>query len=349
MLAMSNNLMMPKAVLKDALARLWAHLPGRLVRGVFGEFCPIFVLHRVAASAADPGQPRIFVESCLRLVRRYGFRPLSIDDLAQCWRTGSSLPPKSVVFTIDDGFTDHAEVAGEIFARNGVPLTCFVITDFLDRGLWPWDDQVASAIRSTTLEQALIELPDGTGITLDLRPHVRRATLKHIRDRLKQMPQDNLYEWVTGMRRALGVRSSLVPPLGFRPMTWQDARAFVAKGHAIAPHTCTHRILSRLSDEECRREIHGSVSRVQAELGRPCTVFAYPTGRPQDFGPREQQLLKEAGIVAAVATVPRCATPSDDLFALPRFPLPPTTADFLQYITFIERAKEIVRARGGGR
>ena len=50
------------------------------------------------------------------------------------------------MFTIDDGFIDHHDIAGPLFADYDIPLTFFLVTGFIDGELWPWDDQLSYAI-----------------------------------------------------------------------------------------------------------------------------------------------------------------------------------------------------------
>jgi peptidoglycan/xylan/chitin deacetylase (PgdA/CDA1 family) len=325
------------------LARAVARLPPSASRRLAGDFCPIFMLHRVSAGAAEHGQSAAHIESCLRLVRRYGFTPISLQALAEAWLRDTALPPKPVVFTIDDGFADHAEIAGDIFARYDTPLTCFVITGFLDGELWPWDDQIAWALRVATPGSFGLTLPDGVPWEVCLSPDSVDREIRYLREALKRLAQDGLYEWLPSFYRTLAVGVPAAPPPEYRPMTWPQARAFVCQGHTIAPHTHTHRILSCLPDDDARREIDTSISRVRAELGETPRVFAYPTGRDSDFGLREQQLVRDAGLVCAVSTAPRTATPDENAFAMPRFSLPESEADFLQYLSAVELAKERLR------
>ncbi len=128
-------------------------------------------------------------------------------------------------------------------------------------------------------------------------------------------------------------------------MTWAQGRAFVQRGHHIAPHTHSHRILSRLSALPAQQEIESSIQRVTTELGHPPTVFAYPTGREEDFSERDAGLLRDAGIRCAVSTVPRTATPSNRWYSLPRFSLPASETDFLQYLSCMELLKNKFRSR----
>lgn len=68
-------------------------------------------------------------------------------------------------------------------------------------------------------------------------------------------------------------------PEELRTMTWEELRAVAERpGVEIGAHTLSHPHLTRLSDEELRRELAESKSRLEAELGRECRFLAYPYG-----------------------------------------------------------------------
>lgn len=70
--------------------------------------------------------------------------------------------------------------------------------------------------------------------------------------------------------------------LGFsgRPLTWEQAREMRASGLIeIENHTRSHRVLTRLADEELAAELSGARADIETHLGHAPTVIAYPKGR----------------------------------------------------------------------
>jgi peptidoglycan/xylan/chitin deacetylase (PgdA/CDA1 family) len=61
-------------------------------------------------------------------------------------------------------------------------------------------------------------------------------------------------------------------------MTWDDLRAHAERGVEIGSHGVFHPHLTRLSDDELRRELTDSKRQIEDELRRPCPDFAYPYG-----------------------------------------------------------------------
>jgi hypothetical protein len=91
------------------------------------------------------------------------------------------------------------------------------------------------------------------------------------------------------------------------------------------------------------REIYDSWLRMTNELARPLKIFCYPTGRAIDFGHREIETLKSNGFLGAVTTIPgvyksEYAT-EKHIYRLPRFSLPQTMGEFIQYCSWIESTR----------
>jgi peptidoglycan/xylan/chitin deacetylase (PgdA/CDA1 family) len=97
-------------------------------------------------------------------------------------------------------------------------------------------------------------------------------------------------------------------------MTWDELRAHVERGVAIGSHGVSHVHLTRLGDDEVRRELTESKSRIEDELGRSCPDFAYPYGEHDD---RVRALVRQAGYERAYGLHTDC----DDPYALRRLDL----------------------------
>src|SRR5205085_3993938 len=70
-----------------------------------------------------------------------------------------------------------------------------------------------------------------------------------------------------------------------------------------------------LDDDSARSEIAGSRAELERRLGRSVTCFCYPAGR---FGPRDANLVRDAGYELAVTTHPGVNGPTTDRATLYR-------------------------------
>jgi peptidoglycan/xylan/chitin deacetylase (PgdA/CDA1 family) len=100
-----------------------------------------------------------------------------------------------------------------------------------------------------------------------------------------------------------------------RCMAWDELRELRSAGWEIGSHTETHPRLSQLDDEALARELSGSKSRCEAELGVPCTALAYPFS---DLTPHVTKAAEEAGYEAATTVAVGLARSARPLFEWPR-------------------------------
>lgn len=68
------------------------------------------------------------------------YNPISLERIAQCIQNGTSLPPKAVAVTFDDGYQDNYKNAYPIIKKYNIPATIFLTTGFIGTGKIPaWD------------------------------------------------------------------------------------------------------------------------------------------------------------------------------------------------------------------
>jgi peptidoglycan/xylan/chitin deacetylase (PgdA/CDA1 family) len=61
-------------------------------------------------------------------------------------------------------------------------------------------------------------------------------------------------------------------------MSWKDLESLLAAGHTVGSHTLSHQRLSRISNDERKKEIIDSADVLQNRLGANIRWFAYPFG-----------------------------------------------------------------------
>jgi len=324
-------------------------VPASLFRLFIGPFVPVFMMHRFACKERGiTGIDLTLLRECLEYFRKSGYEAISLETLASAIINGDSLPDKIAVFTIDDGFFDQFELAGPLFAEYDIPLTYFLITDFIDKKLWPWDDQISYILTSTDEGKYLLNLGGKEfEITVGSADN-RRPQYVKIRNILKSVSNNNLYDELPAIYRLFDVEIPAEIPVKYRPMQWQDAQALVKQGHNIAAHTCSHRILSRLERPEAESEIMNSIRRVNEMIESPSPVFAYPTGRSGDFTQKDVDFMTGTGLLATVTTVSGSVLTRKNskayLHSLPRYSMPDDLIQFRQCLSWLEVIKERIKA-----
>jgi peptidoglycan/xylan/chitin deacetylase (PgdA/CDA1 family) len=140
---------------------------------------------------------------------------------------------------------------------------------------------------------------------------------------------DNL-EFAAPVLRELGIPATIFVASGIidgsntfhwyaeppRALSWDDVASLTAEGLIdVQAHTRTHPRLPHVDDGRARDEISGSRADIERHVPYRVTTFCYPAGL---YGPREVQLVREAGYRAAVGTRPGVNTGEESPFELRR-------------------------------
>ena len=256
----------------------------------------------------------------------------------------------AVAFTIDDGYVEQASVAAPIFAEFECPVTTFLSTGFVDRALWFWWDQIEYVFRHANRRSLHVELDGTLSYRWETDVELARSQADFIR-RCKLAPPSDIPSAIGLLARAAEVEIPRRPPPQYAPMTWDQVRECERSGMTFGPHSVTHPILRRANEDQARREIADSWSRLQAEVGQPLPVFCYPNGGWDDFGEREIAVLRQLGFLGAVVSESGYADAAsfreehDGPFTVPRFGLPDSGLHVIQYVSGAERVKRAVRRR----
>ena len=83
---------------------------------------------------------------------------MSLSDLVEHVEQNKRLEQHAVVFTVDDGYADFADIASPVFAAYDCPVTVFLITDFVSGRLWNWWDKVDWVFRESKRDALNFEI-----------------------------------------------------------------------------------------------------------------------------------------------------------------------------------------------
>ncbi|HLY17780.1 MAG TPA: polysaccharide deacetylase family protein [Bryobacteraceae bacterium] len=276
----------------------------------------ILMYHRFSDRAALASQ-------CAHIRRHY--QPVSMAEVSEWLHARRSLPPYALAVTVDDGYRDFQEAGYPLFAEYGIPVTVFLVTDFLDGKTWLWFDRIVHAFRQTRLSNASIEPPRGQALhfTLDCDA-VRRMQGQMMANRAVNWSPADRAKLLRDLPSILQTEIPEQPPADYQPLSWDAVRALAASGVEFGAHTRTHAILSAISDsQELHDEISGSKARIEAELNQPVLHFCYPNGNMRDIGPAAVKAVREAGMLTAVTAQPGLNQPRQDPFLLRRIGVDP--------------------------
>ncbi|WP_018175033.1 MULTISPECIES: polysaccharide deacetylase family protein [unclassified Thioalkalivibrio] len=274
----------------------------------------ILAYHRVLADP-DPLRPEDPVAETFRWQMRLLARemnPLPLDEAIERLQEGR-LPARAVAVTFDDGYADNAEIALPILREEGVPATFFVATGYLNGGCM-FNDMLIETVRRIP-SMAVDLAPEGLGTRPLESMAQRRATIHALIGALKYRPLAER----SRRAEALGARFHIMPP-GDLMMTDDQVRELANAGMGIGGHTVLHPILAETDAETAQQEIAEGKAELEALVGRPVRLFAYPNGRPgKDYAPEHVEMVRASGFDAAVSTMAGAAGRDTDPLQLPRF------------------------------
>ena len=274
----------------------------------------VLIFHRVLRER-DPLFPSVPIASdfdaLLRHIKsRFNVLPLG-EAVTRLY--GETLPPRALSITFDDGYADNVDVAAPLLRAHGLTATIFIATGYLDGGVM-FNDVVIEAFRAC--KRAEIDLQRlGLGRHSIGSTAERRAAIDRVLDAVKYLPQP-LRERTADEIAAI---AEVARPTGLM-MSSDGVRALAADRIEIGAHTVNHPILAKMAPRDAWSEIVESKGALEALLGKPVELFAYPNGKPgDDYGAEHVRMVREAGFRAAVSTAWGAASRSSDALQLPRF------------------------------
>lgn len=108
-----------------------------------GRRVAVLVYHRFGQTAADSMTVRIDTfEAQLRLLRARGYRFVALRDVVDwCDGQSTSLPPKAVALTVDDGHRSVYDFLRPIALRDRLPITLFIYPSAISKASYAltWD------------------------------------------------------------------------------------------------------------------------------------------------------------------------------------------------------------------
>ena len=128
------------------------------------------------------------------------------------------------------------------------------------------------------------------------------------------------------------VTSDRVDEGGAGYMNWDQIRSLADAGVEIANHGARPFHMVEMNDAADRENVTRGAMRIEQEVGKAPTVFAYPYG---EFANEERRLISKLGYVGAVGTTSGVAQSGQSAYALPRFSLSEAYAGIDRFRTIV--------------
>jgi peptidoglycan/xylan/chitin deacetylase (PgdA/CDA1 family) len=296
------------------LTRWLLHLAGAaVVRGQHAPRLCVVNYHRIL-DRPDPlleSEPDLATFRWQMQLLAKCFNVMPLRDALSALEAGQ-LPPRTVCITFDDGYRSVHDLALPVLKEFGLHATIFVTSGHVGRGNM-WNDRIIEAVQS--LPAGDLDLSDaGLG-------HFALHTLEDRKRSAEQITQASKYLPPAArgaLVERLAAQAGAVVP-GELMLTPEMVINLDRQGMEIGAHTVTHPILTSLDDAAARAEIRTSKEQLEALIGKPVRLFAYPNGKVgMDFDARHVAMVREAGFDAAFTTAVGAITRTQDRYQLPR-------------------------------
>ncbi len=293
----------------------------------FGAFAPfrwanrgnvlILMYHRFGEGAGKVSAREF--ESHLEYLKNH-HRVLALSETVEFLQTEKTLPPNSVVITIDDGYRDAYEIAFPLLKKFDFAATIYAITNFSDGKCWLWTDLMRYVLLNTKRDV-----------------ENRVATAAQINANLKKLPNDEKHAKITEFAKDFGVEIPHLPPSDFAPMNWDQAREMDENGVKIESHTVSHPILTNISANELDFELQNSKKRLEEVLNRRVEHFCYPNG---SLNKTVEKAVEKAGYKSATTTEYGFNNLQTERFLLKRIDAQSSIENFAQSASGFENVRK---------
>ena len=251
------------------------------------------------------------------------FEMIDLVDWVSRHKNGRPLPRRACSITFDDGWRDNYQYGLPVLERAGVPVTIFLVADFIGSDYEFWPNRLARLIAGT----------DGQGT---------EPLPEAVRDLLRQVAAQPGIELPAGLPVAERIDAAISACKALPDQTVQDVLATAEAQHAggqgaqrerqllnaaeiaemgrsgqirFGSHGRRHlRLLPSLSQEIINQEVWEARDKLRELTGQSIELFCYPNG---DHCPSAVAAVREA-YAGAVTTRSGWNGPTTDRYLLTR-------------------------------
>jgi peptidoglycan/xylan/chitin deacetylase (PgdA/CDA1 family) len=224
------------------------------------------------------------------------FHPISLLDLIGSLATGRAVPPKSLLLTFDDGFSEIYDVIAPILRQKGVPATFFLTTACLDNKHLAHHNRISLLIERMGPEQtnaATKEIRNVLG-----KIGVDAAEIPAALLGLDHREQQTIDTIASILNVDFASYLSTAKPY----LTSDQVRSLIAMGFTIGGHSVDHPLFAAISLGEQLDQTRTSVRFVRERFSLNYGAFAFPHGHNRVGAEFFDQLFPDGGIDVCFGT-----------------------------------------------
>jgi peptidoglycan/xylan/chitin deacetylase (PgdA/CDA1 family) len=257
--------------------------------------------HRVAPQRAPLYEvaihPKIF-EKQIRYLQNY-YQLINLPDLKKDSKYSRD-KKDFVVLTFDDGYYDNYKFAFPILRKYNIPATIFVTTGYIGTNKMLWWDKLSNHLYDSKSYSHFSKDKINTVRKIvnnikDLNCYISKNNSKvipNIINKLKLLDNNKRNKVIDNIIKEISIDSKKLP--NRRAMlSWEEIKEMAKFGIGFGSHTVSHPVLNKIPKHDAEWEIKESKEKIQNEIQKKVTTFAYPYGKQEEFSEEIIDIIKK--------------------------------------------------------
>ncbi len=249
------------------------------------------------------------------------FHVISLRHLLAFYHHQESIPERSVIITIDDGYQSNYTLAYPILKEYALPATIFIATDFVDQKEFLWVDRVEYAlittkkkdlkltIESKEFQYSLSDSSQRKFADEDIKSRLKRFS-SSTRNMIVQELENQLDTQLTNQSKDIEM---------YVPLEWTQIAEMIHSGLiTIGSHGSSHTIATSFAENDFRADLQKSRERIKEMTRTKCELFSYPNGGAEDFNHVTRKIVQEQSFDFALTTMIGANHSTSDVYELKR-------------------------------
>ena len=247
---------------------------------------------------------------------KHHFNILSSEEFSQRFSNRIAFDNASCLITFDDGWQDNYQYAFPILKTHNVPALIFPATDYTGSGMLFWQEAMGHGFYQ------LLNLE-----TDDARQLLREHGIDTLKEQPAELQIDRIRQYVRDLKslsyeqifEIINHQESILGNIDFgkidRYLDWEQIVEMHKAGIEFGSHACSHRILTRLENDEISAELKRSRQLLADAINSDIKTIAYPNG---NFDDRLGELTLQAGYEIGFGTEFGSVSHIDNAFNIKR-------------------------------
>ena len=250
------------------------------LRKTSGAKVAILCYHRVGGGGVPlySGLPPQIFQQQMQYLRR-NYRLVSLDSMLALLDAPAS-SGQFVAVTFDDGYRDVYTHAFPVLQNLQIPATIYLTVDVIEQDSVAWYDRIFLALSLVQADKFDVMLDKPRRFLLS-NPVSRLRAAEQIISYLRRIPATARIDFCRELDRQVPVPADQIAG---RMLTWEQIRTMQKAGASFGSHTLSHPAISQLSRAALEDELRTSRQIIENRLQAPAKDFAYPFGKPADYG-----------------------------------------------------------------